>query len=57
VTAVGNVVTLTFGTQPDQLQGQAIVQGTKMIATKGSLAQGAWKFKGTGALTQVINNI
>ena len=54
VTAVGSTVTLTFGTQPDQMTGSAIVQATKMTATKGSLAQGAWKFKGTGALTQVI---
>ena len=57
VTAVGNTVTLVFGTQTDQMTGSAIVQATKMTATKGSLAQGAWKFKGTGALTQVINNI
>jgi predicted secreted protein len=57
VTAVGNTVTLVFGTQPDQMTGSAIVQSTKMTATKGSLAQGAWKFKGTGALTQAINNI
>lgn len=54
VTAVGNTVTLTFGTQPDQITGTAIVQSAKMTATKGSLAQGAWKFKGTGALTQII---
>lgn len=57
VTAVGNTVTLTFGTQPDQMTGSAIVQSTKMTATKGTLAQGAWKFKGSGALAQVINNI
>lgn len=57
VTAVGSTVTLTFGTQSDQMTGSAIVQATKMTATKGSLAQGAWKFKGTGALTKVINNI
>jgi predicted secreted protein len=54
VSAVGSTVTLTFGTQPDQLQGQAIVQATKITATRGNLAQGSWKFRGKGALTQVI---
>lgn len=54
ITAVGSTVTMTFGTQPDQMTGTAIVQATKITAIKGSLAQGAWKFKGSGALTQVI---
>lgn len=54
VSAVGSTVTLRFGTQPDQLQGQAIVQATKITATRGNLAQGSWKFRGKGALTQVI---
>jgi predicted secreted protein len=54
VSAVGSTVTLRFGTQPDQLQGQAIVQVTKITATRGNLAQGSWKFRGTSALTQVI---
>ena len=52
---VGQVITVQFGIRGSDsvLQGTAIVENWKVTATRGNLAQGSFKLKGSGPLTIV----
>lgn len=52
---VGQVITVQFGIRGSDsvLQGTAIIESWKVTATRGNLAQGSFKLKGSGPLTIV----
>lgn len=48
--SVGQTYTLTLSDGTSQMSGTAICTEYKVTATKGNLAQGSFKFQGTGVL-------
>ena len=63
VLKVGTAVTLTMGVRvnrhptADRLTGTAIISELRVSGTRGNLATGSFRFRGTSALTQLSNQL